>query len=341
MKEGLKESGYFLWIIEKDEIPTFWMQKEWEWFEEEHEGDFAKKSSPRAIFCPDYTDIADQFKRNSSKKIMEIGDEISSANIECNIKRSECQSGLIRLMKYYEVIRKEHGEIVFPEFCSSSPKIDASEIGEMFEGFAKAIQQGLIKVYPDKNMAMQQIAENFRSLTRNSQMKMLGFTLRRYIDGTENNFRALFKTAIEKKDCRLQILTLNPKCTAAVERMHIESPKEFEKDKSRGSKTVFFKDRKAVVEYCVENGWYMGKGQKNKVEMKTYHTPYIGLVIFDEEIFIEIYHLGNNGERMEQTEERTICGRVPVFVVRRDTPFYKLFNSHFDTVWKNARWETK
>ena len=64
-----------------------------------------------------------------------------------------------------------------------------------------------------------------------------------------------------------------------------------------------------------------------------YQTPYVGMVLFDDIIFVEIYHLGNDGEK---SEEKTICGRVPVMVVRNESPFYKLFSTHFERVWEES-----
>lgn len=64
---------------------------------------------------------------------------------------------------------------------------------------------------------------------------------------------------------------------------------------------------------------------------KKYQTPYVGLVIFDDMLLVEIYHLGDDGE---EKLDKNICGRVPVLFIRAGTSFYNLFKSHFEQVWK-------
>ena len=217
------------------------------------------------------------------------------------------------------------GEFTLPSFCRSKKTIIPSytEVGTFFKNFLDASQRGLDSVLPDKEPTMPLLAAGLKALERGERVRMIGFTLRRYTDPEKGISGFAFREAVER-GVVAQLLQLDPKCAAAKERVRIESPgKNFET-------TPFFKDG-AWVRLSYED--------RPNVSFRKYATPYVGAVLLPNMAFVEIYHLGNDGEGANDT----ICGRVPIMVIRSNTPFYRLFSTHFDTFWnaptRGNRWK--
>jgi hypothetical protein len=169
-------------------------------------------------------------------------------------------------------------------------------------------------------------------LDAKKEVKMLGFTLNRFVvpnkirRKNKKNERTFdiggaIKKAIEENGAKVRLLLLKRTCSAATERIKIESEGEPQEN------IILLNDS---VE--VENYWKDTLSEKG-IELKYYETPYAGMVIFDDEAFIELYHLGS------KIKDQNICGHVPILKVKKldeEEALYEMFESHFENVWEAA-----
>lgn len=209
------------------------------------------------------------------------------------------------------------------------PVVDIQNVKIFIDNYLSAYEKGLIAIYPDKKEATTSIERRLLKCKK-EEIRMVGFTLRRYVDFTpqyhknkKGKIGYAFLQAI-KNGTTAKLLILDRKCSAANERMSIESKDEYKKDKT---KAVLYEDNKIVQELCENEPLY-----KKSVELAFYKTPYTGIVIFNDRLFVENYTLGDDGEENNDKGE-TICGRVPVLEIKSDSPYYRLYESHFDRAW--------
>ena len=81
-----------------------------------------------------------------------------------------------------------------------------------------------------------------------------------------------------------------------------------------------------------EPGWVLSGGDSLALwpdSFLTDNTPYAGLILFEDEAYVEIYHIS------ERIQDRGICGQVPILILKRrsEKALFELFESHFKSVW--------
>jgi hypothetical protein len=249
----------------------------------------------------------------------------------------DATSGLIcSILEKAGVLAKKHGRIELPAFCqqrSARESIDVDSVKEFLDNFIASSRKGLAAVFPDRQHAFEaRLRNRFERFSREGGLvRLVGFTLARYVlpEGSAEptpseqqaggqQAGAFFAKAIAEEKGSAQLLLLDPVSSAASERMRIESPD------TPDEQTLFLTDSLAVRRYLREHSI------KQRVEIRYYASPYAGLVIFDDEAYVEVYHLGR------QEGDKGLCGQVPILVVRKlDNPcFYGFFEDHFKTLWK-------
>ncbi len=315
----LRTSHYLIQIFNRQEKPSPWMRKEWDEAQNFHK--YGENMRMLAAFYTTETPIDNEsFRRyvtdrnRGEKRIINIDKE--KKNAETTIQGIVINAG---------VLNKTHGKIILPDFCyfpQDPSDISLEAFEDFIECFRDAYEKGLSKVYPDKDKPTAWIVKRLRSMKDGEKVRMLGFTLNRFIyPENKRGIGDVFEQVLSTHDCKAELLIFDRDCQAAHDRMKIETYGDYKK----GPKyTLLYKDNENVEKYYSKKKW------KDRITIKKYSTPYMGMVIFNDMILVEIYHLGDDGE--EKTD-KNICGRVPLLFIQGDTPFYKLFESHFERVW--------
>lgn len=346
INETISKSNWFIHIFTDNPNMSPWMKKELDMFKYIHHNKLKEETAMwAAIFTPQYK--MNEIYNNDSV----IQHEIIAGKRDCISisNRQKLKNLLCSILVDKEKLLKKHGEVKIPDFgikIESIPderdKINFEKLKEFINNFHDSYEGGLECIYRDKNVAMKRILLHFEKLKQDDCVKMLGFTLRRYVhnkdrDGNDNYPGQLFTEALNSQGCKAKLLLLHEECFAMHERSKIESPEEYDENDLSG--TILYSDRNDVIKYCVDNKWYSKNrnGDQNIVSIKKYCTPYIGIVLFNEKAFVELYHLGKDPEAISESK-KTICGEVPVLVFKKGTTFYKIFESHFDNIWENADW---
>ncbi|MCX5886333.1 MAG: hypothetical protein NT096_10565 [Proteobacteria bacterium] len=321
--EELGKSTWLLQLFTTDPESSKWMERERLWFEGKHHGKLNLKDAIKVLFTKDTPREDSSF--NNLNAQAELG-KLHLIQIDDPDQAQKTLSSIV-FDKYFE--DDQIGDIVLPECCRKPPDPDEIQLQalELFiNNFRQANRRGLVSVYPDKWRTLDQIKSHLEQLNNGDSVRMMGFTLHRYVVSDvkkEGGTGKYFKAAINR-GATARLLLLDQNCPAAIERVKIENP---EKDFPN---TVFYNDSVEV------NNSYKEEKYRDCVLRKFYKTPYVGLVLFKDEIFVELYHLGHDGEKDKSGMKETICGRVPVLVIKKDSPFYKLFDSHFERVWEIA-----
>jgi len=232
--------------------------------------------------------------------------------------------------------KQPEAKLLLPECCCPPKQPAEPDINELKSlkdflfNYIDAYDLGLMCVYRDKDEAMDQIKHRLKELKDGELVRMMGFTLHRYVHPLRPKDKqgtgVVFEQAI-KNGAIARILLLDRESDAARERMKIESPEEYKKDISEA---VLYRDSEAVETYYRGKELYGGR-----IEIFYYQTPYVGMVLFENCIFVEIYHLGE--DPMDVTKNATICGKVPVLRIKENSQFYRIFNSHFERQYKIAK----
>lgn len=330
IEKKLNKATYLIQILNNEEGTSKWMLKEWKKAESLS---FAAKryKDPKGIRKPIalYTNRLDLHSR-SNQFIKEAGASGNRRTI--NIDKQNPSPTLIGILVETGRLPVKHGEITVPDFCKKPHDLDEVNLKaliDFIENFRYAQNRGLVSVYPDNKASLERLKPRLKNIKKNETIRMVGFTLNRYVHpDNEKGIGNIFYSAIKKEGVKAQLLLLNPYCSAAKERMKIESNVDIDRDGSIED-AILFKHNRGVAKYYSNNG---------HVDIKYYKTPYVGMVLFDDIIFVELYHLGHDGE---SKKEKTICGRVPVLVIKKPSPFYNLFDSHFANLWENAKKESK
>lgn len=312
INKALAVSDYLLQLFTDWPKASKWMKIEWEAANSFLYAKEKRMHRPIVLFT-DETNVA-------SRSFGEIKRERDKGTILA-VRVNEAIPTLYGLMVECGIFKKQHGEIVFPMCCRPGPtpeKIELGHVGHFIQNFSEANRRGLECIYPDRSAAMEVLKNKFGSLRKGEKIRMLGVTLNRYV--YPNNPKGIGKTfeATIKRGVRAYILILDPKCQAAKERADIESLGIAYKE------SLFFVDNQAVKSY------YANSNFRNKVEITTYNSPYVGLVLFKDEVYIELYHIA------EELRDANLCGHVPVLVARKDSIYYQLFNSHFESLWPKS-----
>jgi hypothetical protein len=333
MSAAIKRSTHFFQILTRDPSPSEWMEKELGWFRFEQGENGDQKV---VVLHTDDNQHEDLYPENS-----EIANKIGAGDIttvlcEDSNKVKLFLRGILLEAGVLPFPQSRSHEFVLPKFCQQRDTVDFGILEDHLRNF-----RGLQRFYSDKNTARQRLEQKLKNLRKGDLIRMLGFTLRRYVHPSlpgkpPNAMGQSFCDVVSSKGVKAQLLILSRNCPAAKERMAIESPDIPTRE------SVFFKDNKDVVDHFKESRLYdPQKREANSVQIKYYQTPYVGMIVFEDELFVEIYHLGDDGDDAESlvgTNKKTICGRVPILVIEKDKPFYKLFKSHFERVWEGAKW---
>ncbi|MBI4825208.1 MAG: toll/interleukin-1 receptor domain-containing protein [Nitrospirae bacterium] len=322
--ESIRASDCFLQIF-TDSSRSEWMKKEWAWAKDqkmERDGAFNI-----IVLTTSYCDKNEDFTKEI-KNIKKAGYRVE--RIDEEDKARNILSGI--LVNYKKLLKDQHGKIELPDFCKTQAEkeqIELGHVGEFIMNFIGAYKRGLKSVYPDRKSIINLLEKRLRRLRNDGgEVKMLGLALRRYtipsedeVKEDEGNVGQLFWDAINDESNRsnARLLLLKLECDSAKERIKIESPDAMTEDESR-----LFKASKKVQQKYV--------GHRN-VKIGYYYTPYVGMVIFEDEAYVELYHLGT------QIKDKAICGHVPIMLIKKnpDEGLYELFDSHFENVWINSK----
>ena len=115
-----------------------------------------------------------------------------------------------------------------------------------------------------------------------------------------------FIKAVKDRGAKARLLLIDRNCRAAEERISIESPKDYDKgNRNTINKAILFKDNAAVENFYRKEDFFDGK-----VQLRFYNTPYAGVVIFRDLIFVEIYHLGHDGEGSGRKNNMRPCAGI-------------------------------
>lgn len=341
IRDKIKSSKYMLQLLTTDRKISDWMQWERDTFETVLSYDDNDPTTFGKRFKVLHTAETD-FNSEEFSDIRALAKEglLSLIPIDNEIKAQKLFKSII----FNDLSFKSTGEICLPECCKpkASSKIHKKKLGpdrfriddayKYLKNFRIANSKGLKSVHPDNNSARNQIIEKIQQLKTGESVSLVGFTLHRYTH-PDRTVGSEFVKAIKDRGAKAKLLLINRNCRAADERMRIESSEEYYTNKEHA---ILFDDNVKVETYYRNNNFFNGQ-----VELKFYSTPYSGVVIFEDLIFVEIYHLGDDEENLVDDNENlepinTICGRVPVLVIEKGSPFYRIFSSHFDQLWDSA-----
>jgi len=329
--ESIKSSNYLLQIFTSDTEMSEWMVRERVMFAQEHLGNLKLDESIIVLYTSDTDPNNGYYKEfkvmadNGHLRFIKIDDE------------EDAQIFLKSIIFDDNCHLESSGPICLPPCCKPrifSPMPGAKrqsdtpsfiEIEDLFSSFRIARSKGLKSVKPDNRSVEDQILQKINQLQEGDMVSIIGFTLHRFTHPSRT-IGAEFVKAVRNRNAKARLLLLNRSCRAADERMRIESPDDYASGKENA---ILYKDNVAVESFYREKDFFGGN-----VELKFYSTPYSGVMIFYDIIFVEVYHLGDDGE--SEADENTICGRVPVMVIENNSPFYRIFSSHFNQLWAGA-----
>jgi hypothetical protein len=330
---SIRKSNFLLQVFTTSSEMSSWMEQELSMFEGMHHDEFGDTLSDhiKILYTSDTPKDSEHFKKLKGKTEAGL---ITMTKIDDKNESRTLITSVLFDGYFAPNAAKLKANFALPK-CSTirqrtpePPVADIKNVKTFIDNYLSAYEKGLVAIYPDKNEATESIEHRLVNCEK-EEICMVGFTLRRYVDfdpkyhkNEKGKIGKAFKQALEN-GATAKLLILERECSAADERMSIESNYEFKKDKKLA---VFYKDNEAVEELCKNNPLY-----KRKVEYAFYKTPYTGIVIFKDRLFVENYSLGDDGEG--NTKEETICGRVPVLEIKSNSPYYRLYKSHFDRAW--------
>ncbi|MEW6089089.1 MAG: hypothetical protein AB1498_12385 [bacterium] len=309
VQDCLNKSTCFLQIL-TDHKESDWLTKELYW----------AQMIKLKIFVL-YTNDADRKTIDSLKNerldIYEIIDE------------KNCQRIFKEILFLNKRLPKKCGKIELPDCCLKPQKqqIEIDRVKEFISNFYEASMRGLIGVYPNRDSVINSLEKRFEKLSsEKGEIRMLGFTLRRYVmpykkdekgNEQENKIGRLFESAITN-GVNAKMLLLSKNCYAAKERTKIEN-----EDKVHKQSDLVIHSNEVSSKYL---------SYKN-VKIKYYETPYTGMIIFDDEVYVELYHLG------KEIKDKNLCGHVPILLIKKgqEEGYYDLFEHHFDNIWKKSK----
>ncbi len=322
VNKELGESHYLIQLINQQKEPSQWMKIEW---------DVAKtliKTHHMVMRIAFYT-AETPINTTEFKEYAKAHKDGTEWIINVDMDKSAAGKRIEAILKDAEALKEKHGEIVLPAFCyhpRDTSEISLKSFQDFIDNFRHAHSKGLSSVYPDKYKPTAWLLNRLKKLKNGEKVRMLGFTLNRYVyPKNKKGIGEFFRRAVINNNCKAELLIFDRECKASHDRMKIESPADYERNYK---KATLYKDNEDVEKYYTSKQW------KGRVFIRKYRTPYMGMLIFDDMILVEIYHLGHDGKEFN---EKTICGRVPVLFIRAGTPFYKLFKSHFERVWEIAK----
>jgi hypothetical protein len=321
--ENLQASQYLIQILNNQGRPSRWMREEW---------DIATvlqrtKNGIQAIYA--FYTSETPINTRPYRTYLNFRKEGKHRIVNIDKDKRELQAIFKSILIDANALNKKHGEIILPEFCYS-PRPPADINLKLFEdfldNFKHAYNKGLTKIFPDKDSSTEWLSQRMSNMKKGEKVRMLGFTLFRYVyPNSDRRIGNIFEEKILKDNCTAELLIIDRACKAAHERMKIETPTEYKKNNPNSA--LLYKDNGKVIRKFSLKKW------NGKISLKKYKSPYVGLVLFNDMILVEIYHLGDDGEHRTN---KNICGRVPILLIRSGTSFYKLFDSHFTNVWKIA-----
>ena len=330
--EELMRTSIFLQLFTVDPEPSDWMKEEMSLFGYEigrrnpspHRGDVVKYLYTQDTVNALETDGGpDRFSHFRSIQTQTKEGRLHLVRID---QPEDAQRLLSAILFEDRYPGKDFGDIVLPECCRQDTALDykLQDLRTFLGNFVDAYERGLKGVFAVREKAQRQIEAALHSLKPKEMARMIGFTLRSYVDPDKGGTGRAFEAAMGR-GAEARLLLLNPNSQAGRQRMAIESPGV------PSNKTTLCQDSQEVAKKYAGDEW------KEKVKIRYYSTPYFGMVLFPDRAFVEIYHLGHDGEKEEEGKGELICGRVPIMVLQKGTPFYRLFASHFDSIWHMSR----
>jgi hypothetical protein len=312
---AIRSCGWFIQLFTDHSNDREWMKDEW--------GFAVAHGITKILAHTSETNL----EHHSFNKLMGLGGNLRRVDFS-NPRATE--DFLYAVLLEAGALGENHGPIQLPVLCqrqSAAERIDVDSVGEFLTNFLASHRKGLAAVFPDRQHAFEaRLQDRFRRFSESGGLvRLVGFTLARYVlpprlmehTSAGQQVGQFFETAITTKGASAHLLLLDPSSRAAEDRMRIES------DGIPPEQSLFFTDFSRVY-------WHLAQlSAKHEVQTKYYASPYAGLVLFEDEAYVEVYHLGR------LAGDRGLCGQVPILVVRKlENPcFYKFFESHFDSLW--------
>lgn len=314
---SIKTANLFVQVVTPGSSKREWLAKERHWAEQAHG---KNKNKPSEFVFLLTEDISESWKPPSS---------LPSKPKVYRIPR-DANRGLTAILRQATGLTSIGG-ISLPPFCraESGVHLRLEELIELLHNYSDGYKKGLVAVYSDRQQpsARERLRGRMEQLAKvGGTVRMAGFTLSAYVLPPKRSGETMcgdvFQKALRHRSTRACLMLLDVKSLAAEERCSIESP-------DLGADAILYRDSMRVCKrFPIDD--------EKRVSVKFYKSPYIGLVLFDDLVFVEIYHLGTEGG--STTAEKGICGQAPYLVFRNQSDdnvcMYKLFSSHFDNLWR-------
>lgn len=299
--DGLERANYFLQIMTAKQR-SYWMEKEWNHII----GRAHAAKCSVFLFSKDGIDIDRDTRDVHHAK---LGDE------------EAIQTQITKILKHRKD-KESIGNCFLPKCFRNDQKAklefkDIDELLDFIQNFKDVYGRGLIRIYPEKKDIADPIKRKLSALQPGDEVRMLGITLKSIVapDGNDSVGYHLGEALTHNANVKVRMLLLDRNCDAAKERAGIED---------RGvsyESTLLLTDSNKVRQHVADSS------HKDRFSIVDYKTPYCGMVLFKDEVFVEMYHIGDH------LSKRELCGKVPILQIRKGYDLYEYFDSHFKNVW--------
>jgi len=234
-------------------------------------------------------------------------------------------------------ITEEH----FDRFSRKAQEAIGQQLNALFELLRNAEYCGLINILPPRRDSYEGRGASTLSYVKDSlatseNVKIFCISGKEFLWEHGEFYHAFWERAHSPSEYRVKILLADPEGYPA---------------KVRGKKE--FPQRPNYIKTDTETSWNALEALKLRitdalgrvpstwsVEIRFYNfIPQAWFVITDEEMFLEPYHMADTNTLLQRFPQNFndvgICcgGRVPIFVVKKDTPLYVAMENYFDWLW--------
>jgi len=200
----------------------------------------------------------------------------------------------------------------------------------LLEGAGKA---DILNIFPDREAAIKEIKTLIPSVRRG--IDILGISHTDFI--YDGEFRRNINSFI-RSNIKIRALFLDKESKASSERTRREEAKDNIKDTQLYSDLVncerFYDDLKKRLDDLKKN-----PDQRTILQLEYNHyktQPSLFIVIIDDVMFYEPYHLGIEKEE-EGPFARCLGKRVPVIQVDTRARVFQIMKSHFEYIWQQSK----
>lgn len=243
------------------------------------------------------------------------------------------------------LFRDEVGEIthnIFENFSLKSQEAIGQQLNTLFELLRNSEYCGLINILPPRRDSHKEkghltFSNIKKSLENAKNVKILCISGREFLwPRVDGGFFDVFeKKAKSNAEYHVQVLLSDPEGHGTNIRGKKEDPQEPDyiktdvktscKEQDKMQRRIVTKDSPLLVEIHFYN-----------------FIPQAWIVITDSEMFIEPYHMADTDIIKKSfpknfTDSDVCCGgRVPIFVIKKDTSLYVAMENYFDWLWDHT-----